>query len=275
MKNNNKSKVIIIILSSFLLFLLAGVGIVYALISNGYIATSEEEPDNKRDRQRNDKHDDEKDQNDDPDWETNDNSVDVSGNRNESLFSDLRTTYDNYDLNYTYNTALEEYEFNNLLPIYDQLTCPDFKIGDSLIEDVGCEIIATYNALFLIDEPHPLSDIIMSFEKNGYIMYEGTFGSDPYAIPEYLNSVSVESTEINDFSEMNSLINSHIGDGSTFIISFWNSSSFLDGVHTIALYTDPAQLHPIYLYNMNENYADTLEDVTDEECFIVGYIINP
>ena len=280
MKSNSKSKLVIIIISSVLVFLIVGGVVLYSLKSAGIIAVSEEDTNGQNDKDN--KTDDEEDKTDDEEDESDDESDDDekddedgnSGNRNETLFSGMRTVYDDYASNYEYNQAIETTELNELFPINDQRTCPEFRVGNSSIADVGCEIIATYNALLLLDNRYPLSDIIMSFEKNGYIMSNGTFGSDPYGIAEYLDSISVETTEINDFREMQSMVDSDNGDLAVYIVSFWNSSSFLDGIHTIALSTDSEQFYPIYAYNCHWTEVGYFSEITDEECFIVGYRIN-
>ena len=63
--------------------------------------------------------------------------------------------------------------------------------------DVGCEIAATYNALKLRGRIIPCSSIIRSFEKDGYLLkYKtvGDWGSDPYAIGDYLDDNSINYT---------------------------------------------------------------------------------
>ena len=63
---------------------------------------------------------------------------------------------------------------------------------------VGCEIIATHNALRLSGNSSELCSVIRSFETNGYLMANGYLGSDPYAIGEYLSAKSVTYTEYPD-----------------------------------------------------------------------------
>lgn len=82
--------------------------------------------------------------------------------------------------------------------IYGQATCPNFAIGTEYMASVGCEIAATYNALKLRGRIIPCSSIIRSFEKDGYLMKNksvGDWGSDPYAIGDYLNDNSIGYTQ--------------------------------------------------------------------------------
>lgn len=72
---------------------------------------------------------------------------------------------------------------------------------------VGCEIIATHNALRLSGNSSELCSVIRSFETNGYLMANGYLGSDPYAIGEYLSAKSVSYTEYPD-NDTSKLLNS-------------------------------------------------------------------
>lgn len=173
--------------------------------------------------------------------------------------------------------------------IYGQKKCPQFSIGTKKMAEVGCEIAAVYNALKMRGRVISCSSIIRTFEKEGYLMTLGIFGSDPYAIGEYLDLQisSYEPTTFKDYDDFYEKFSTGIDDMSTshvYIISYWNSQSELDGLHTVCVFTYQGT---IYAYNnngVNDHIAtlgslDSLfylnSDYTGnfEDHFIVGYYI--
>lgn len=104
----------------------------------------------------------------------------------------------------------------------------DYLVGSTNMSGVGCEIIATHNALKLSGNSSELCSVIRSFETNGYLMANGYLGSDPYAIGEYLSAKSVSYTEYPDndsYSTFAKAVAKSLSakERKTFIISFWNS----------------------------------------------------
>ena len=59
--------------------------------------------------------------------------------------------------------------------------------GNKTISFCGCEIIATYNALYDLTGNHDINfpEIINEFEKDGIVL-SGFFGTAPKAVEDYL-----------------------------------------------------------------------------------------
>ena len=72
--------------------------------------------------------------------------------------------------------------------IENQHDYTDMYYGNNTIAFCGCEIIATYNAIYDITGRHDISfpKMIDSFEKDGIVL-SGYFGTAPRAIEDYLN----------------------------------------------------------------------------------------
>ncbi len=189
----------------------------------------------------------------------------------ETWFRLARGKYSNYESNYMYNDPLD----TSSRYIYGQANCPEYKVGNALIKDVGCEIVATYNSLRLKGRVVRVSNIIRTFEKDGYLMANGILGSDPYAIGDFFDQNQYSYNETTDFDTLDSYVSSKIGKASTFIVSFWNSSSIWDGLHTVAFYTTTYDNY-IHVYNYyNSDVAarkfNSLSEFVDSERYIVGY----
>lgn len=71
--------------------------------------------------------------------------------------------------------------------IEDQNNYADMAFGDSTMKYSGCEIFATYNAIYSIKKRNTisLSDMIADYEKDGMV-FSGKFGTAPKAIADYL-----------------------------------------------------------------------------------------
>ena len=191
---------------------------------------------------------------------------------NSTWFQLLRTSYSGYEAHFTTNTALE----SGMGYIYGQETCPNFYIGNSRMSSVGCEIAATYNAIKLRGFVVPCANIIRSFERNGYLMTAGYLGSDPYAIGDYFDTeTAYRATEYTDYTTMKNRVESNISSFNVYIVSFWNSDSIFDGLHTVAFYTENGAIN-IYNYYNNNTSAITkssFASFVESDKFIVGYFI--
>lgn len=190
-------------------------------------------------------------------------------------FYNLRTTYLNYDSHYTKNTELE----SGMGYIYGQGKCPQFYIGTSRMASVGCEIAAVYNAIKHRGFTVSCSEIIKTFEKKGYLMGVGYLGSDPFAIDDYFEtSMSYQLTKYTSFSSFNSRVTSNISSRNVYIVSYWNTDDFTDGLHTVCFYTIENG-SKLYVYNATTNSTKVAEKssllslIKDDERFIVGYFV--
>lgn len=199
--------------------------------------------------------------------------------RGEAWFKACRATYSGYESHYTYNSRLEG---SSMGYIYGQATCPNFAIGTEYMADVGCEIAATYNALKLRGRIIPCSSIIRSFEKDGYLMKNksvGDWGSDPYAIGDYLNDNSIGYTQYTTHGLMKIAVDRSAGSTTdVYIVSYWvNGTNMLGGLHTVAFYTSASDnvLHVFNLSGKSSSVetADSFSKLTNQGSFIVGYSI--
>ena len=195
-------------------------------------------------------------------------------------FAALRTVYNNYQAHLTYNTSLEASMSNSM--INNQWTCPQFLIGNSTMGEVGCESAAVYNALRLRGKSawyRNVADIICTFERDGYIMNNGTWGSDPYAIGDYFGAESISYLQYTDYTSMKNRVQSTMNSSDqVYIVSYWvNGNSIAGGLHTVAFVASHSA-GKIYCYNEVESYQAPMDSFEDYQCvsedsFIVGYCI--
>ena len=85
-----------------------------------------------------------------------------------------------------FKNHLEEIEKNDGY-IENQHLYTDMSYGNKTIDFCGCEIIATYNAIYDLTGKHDISfpNMIDSYEKDGIVL-SGFFGTAPRAIEDYL-----------------------------------------------------------------------------------------
>ena len=118
----------------------------------------------------------------------------------------------------------------------------------------GCGVVAIYNIMFLKDQRQELYDIASYLEKNGHIIDNGKYGTNPFTIGEY-------------FDEKN------IADGDLMIVSTWNSNKKKDGVHFFAI---EYRGGTYYAYNFGyEKEAFETQDINDlllEDMFVTAYL---
>lgn len=193
---------------------------------------------------------------------------------NAAWFYALRTYYLNSGAHFTSNTALE----SGMGYIYNQNTCPQFYIGLSRMASVGCEIAAVYNAIKHRGLTVPCASIIKTFEESGYLMTEGFLGSDPFAIGDYFdNNMAYQLTEYTNYNSFNTRVMDNIDTQNVYIVSFWNTDSIFDGLHTVCFYTTTGG-NKLYVYNLTTGATgvasrNSLSSFVDSERFIVGYFV--
>lgn len=193
-------------------------------------------------------------------------------------FRAFRGSYAGYEAHYTSNSSLEG---SSMGYIINQNTCPNFSIGSKYMAGVGCEIAATYNALKARGRIISCSNIIRSFERDGYLMSglaSADLGSDPYAIGDYLSDNYINYTQYTDFDTMKTAVSSSAGSTfDVFIVSFWNGDSFTAGLHTVAFYTSASdsQVHVYNLYSDSTGVEtkNSFASFVNSNRFIVGYNI--
>lgn len=199
---------------------------------------------------------------------------------NRAWFAAMRAVFHDYASHYAGNPALGDVGTY----IIDQSDCASYRVGDDSFANVGCEIAATYNALRLINRNISLPMIIRSFERDGYLMLQGDFGSDPYAIGDYFSANGVHFTEYaenSSYNRFNNYVASNSNSYHCYIVSFWTEDALPCSLHTIAFYTSGGKL---YTYNrsggiVQENgtrqWSNLLSIIENSSRFIVGYEVRP
>lgn len=173
--------------------------------------------------------------------------------------------------NYELNRALEQEIFGY---INGQRIGPvaGFRYGAHRYAGVGCEIIATYNALCALGVQASITDIGRRYEACGGEMLLGAWGTNPFSIEKVMAGYGVclrRFENIAEFSRFNNM-------GKTaLILSFWNrKGNIFRGVHTVAVeYADGKYI----AYNRFDtiSYAlayGSIEAVIGNGKLIVGYI---
>ena len=132
--------------------------------------------------------------------------------------------------NKNFNNHLEEIEKNDGY-IENQHLYTDMNYGNKTIDFCGCEIIATYNAIYDLTGKHDISfpNMIDSFEKDGIVL-SGFFGTAPRSIEDYLKKQgfkTISSSKKNEYDK--------IGEKSDALIltMFNDKNNIMNMVHTI------------------------------------------
>lgn len=115
--------------------------------------------------------------------------------------------------------------------IEDQNIYTDMHYGKHTIRFCGCEIIATYNAMYAMHGHNPITfpDMIGEYEKDGMVL-SGTFGTSPKAIKYYLEKHGYKAIFTTKLSEFD-----RIGEASdTLILTIYNDGAdIMKAVHTV------------------------------------------
>jgi len=154
--------------------------------------------------------------------------------------------------------AERNYSFNNArnirsLTVNDQHqdcgtgVC-DMKLGDTVMRESGCEVIATYNALLLLGKVVSVAGAARRYEEKGclvrvpFVKY-GKLGVNPYDIGTVVGSYGVSYSVATP---------EQMCEPGIYIISYWNNARLLDGIHTIAVHTRNGLCY-LYNYDMKSN----------------------
>lgn len=116
--------------------------------------------------------------------------------------------------------------------ITDQSKYKDWSFGFATLDEVGCEVIATYNTMISIDKKKELYDVIYDFEMYNidYDLGFGHLGSNPEQIYRYFVKHGVK---YKSFSSLNSLQNEvNTLDVCQIVFTSKNDHSIL-GIHSI------------------------------------------
>lgn len=130
--------------------------------------------------------------------------------------------------------------------IEDQNNYTDMAYGESTMQYSGCEIFATYNAMFNILGKNPISlaKMISEYEKDGMVM-AGKFGTAPKAIEDYFKKngfTTAFTTREADFDNIGKNFQS-------LILTMYNDKNDISKeVHTVNISKDNGMLtaHNVY-----------------------------
>ena len=164
-------------------------------------------------------------------------------------------------------SALKNYEHNREIDITDNYVYNQnnekvalFVLGNQSMKDNGCEAIAVYNAMLLLDRTSSLAAVACVIEASGSItggnLIDGYFGSNPYSLPKVFDALNLRYEEVS-LSDLNT--------NGVYVISFWNSKDFDSMIHTVAVQKND---EGFTWYNASKNIQD-LSQFNME--YIIGY----
>ena len=108
------------------------------------------------------------------------------------------------------------------------------RFGYADVGRAGCESIAVYNVLRLLDRPRPLADIIRDMERGGYLRMGGHLGAAPYFEP-LLRRYSVRSRIVTPARLRREAREGSAKPGEAYLMVIWNRRFRPDkGLHTFA-----------------------------------------
>ena len=139
-------------------------------------------------------------------------------------------------------------------------------LAGTSMADSGCEVIAVYNALYLMGLNPSMANLIKTFEENNVVianeLLTGYFGSNPYGIGRMLNDVGVN---------YNTVSYEGLDNKGLYIISFWNSTDYDSMLHTIAMQSDGKGNY--ITYNNKYDGVDYNFPIENPNLYITGYKI--
>ena len=203
---------------------------------------------------------------------------------------------ENYDYNINIGISKDNilnYMGHDLLVYQNGGNFPKLNFVEVKMDGVCCEIMGTYNALVLHDEPVDFFKLAVEFEENAngnyYIAGDGICagwaGSDPQTIGYCLGAYNVNYTtiDLDDYSTYKDAcdtFDAELKTGKSGIISYQFPITYL-GIHTYAVVDDgrtPSK--PILTFNYNCNaktsllYPSTYSTLDNgNKHFMIGYVL--
>ena len=181
--------------------------------------------------------------------------------------------------NANFKNHLKEIEENNGY-IEEQHNYTDMYYGNKTISFCGCEIIATYNAIYDLTGKHDISfpEMINEFEKDGIVL-SGFFGTAPRAIEDYLKNHGFKTISSSKKEEYDK-----IGEESdALILTLYNDKyDIFNMVHTINI---TKKNNKYYIHNNGyKSYLEPYNSIMDillrinsgdaKDIFLIGIINN-
>ena len=162
--------------------------------------------------------------------------------------------------------------------IENQHEYDDMYYGNKTIAFCGCEIIATYNAIYDITNKHEIGfpEMINEFEKDGIVL-SGFFGTAPRSVEDYLKRQgfkTVSSTRREEYDKIGE-------ECDAFILTLYNDKyNIMNMVHTINITKKNGKF---FIHNNGKNchlkdyksISDLLNQINkgnSKDIFLIGII---
>ena len=187
---------------------------------------------------------------------------------------------------YSHNCKVydQKYKYNSYIWGQNNAPFTNMTYGGNKISNVGCEIMAVYNAIISCGYDLYFPDLVLQFSMNGMKLLGGMWGSNIYELDDVLYAYGVRYEKY--YLEKSFL--EEINRSDRFILSVMNNNSIFNGKHTFYCYNNynyflddngnPTE-NNIIMYNYNcweDNYTkENVNNVLTENSFLVGYLIEP
>ena len=145
--------------------------------------------------------------------------------------------------------------------VEDQNAWTDVAYGDATMQYSGCEIFATYNAIYNITGKHdiPLQDMISHYEKDGMVL-SGKFGTAPKAIKDFLDKQGYKTEMAHEEADFEPLAKKC----KTMIMTMYNNKDDISKeVHTVNISKENGKYtaHNVYCNGKVVGPADSLTEL--------------
>ena len=145
--------------------------------------------------------------------------------------------------------------------VENQNSYGDMLFGKTTMQHSGCEIFATYNAIYSLMDRHimSLAQMIAEFEKDGMVL-SGKFGTAPKAIRDFLEKHGFQTEFVTDetlFEDVAKRCNS-------LILTMYNDRNDIRGeVHTIHISKEKQQYtgHNVYCDGRVVGPCDSIKEL--------------
>ena len=148
----------------------------------------------------------------------------------------------------------------------------ELRIGKADVGTSGCEIIAVYNALYLMGKECSFAKVERDFELNGALTKVpfvpiGAYGSNPYALKRMLEINGLRGKRVSKTDMLNN--------PGTYIYSYWNKGGLLKGLHTIIAEND-SKVISLYNYASKGVFTISRDEWMDRfgKRYIIGLSIS-
>ncbi len=183
---------------------------------------------------------------------------------------------------YSHNCKVynQKYKQNSYIVGQNNAPFTNMTYGGNKISDVGCEIMAVYNAIISCGYDLYFPDLVLQFSMNGMKLLGGMWGSNRYELDKALYAYGIRHEKY--YLEETFL--EEINRSDRFILSVVNNNNIFEGLHTFFVinthyYLPNYNENTMQFFNYNaEKYGYTneyLNEILKEDKYIVGYLIEP